>query len=111
MYASNLPGNSLPVASPFIAIVINVNACSKGHRDPMDHHFCLVIPIGTFTGGALVMLETGLVLYLRQGDMVVFCSGDVTHFNLHYRGKRASLVLHTDKEMESWLRDGNGWFR
>jgi hypothetical protein len=107
--ASSLPGNAESVARPFTAIVINVNACSKGHRDRQDLDFCLVIPIGTFTGGALVLMETGLVLYLRQGDIVIFRSGDITHLNLHYQGKRSSIVLHSDKEMRQWVREQNGW--
>lgn len=109
MVASSLPGNAEPVARPFTAIVINVNACSKAHRDRQDLEICLVIPIGTFTGGALVLMETGLVLYLTQGDIAIFRSDDITHLNLHYQGKRASIVLHSDKEMRQWLRDRNGW--
>jgi hypothetical protein len=109
MVTSSLPGNAEPVAHPFTAIVINVNACSKAHRDQQDLEICLVIPIGTFTGGALVLMETGLVLYLTQGDIAIFCSDDITHLNLHYQGKRASIVLHSDKEMRQWLRDRNGW--
>jgi hypothetical protein len=97
------------VAFPFIAIVININASSRMHRDKKDHNFCLVMAIGSFTGGALAMLETGLVLPIRQGDIAVFRSGDITHFNLVYEGKRASIVLHSDKMMTNWLRDQNGW--
>lgn len=97
------------MAFPFIGLVININASSRTHRDGMDHNFCLVLPIGSFTGGALVMLETGLVLHIRQGDIAVFRSGDITHFNLVYQGRRASIVLHSDKKMMNWLRDRNGW--
>jgi hypothetical protein len=50
-----------------------------------------------------------LVLYLTQGDIAIFRSDDITHLNLHYQGKWASIVLHSDKEMRQWLRDRNGW--
>lgn len=57
------------------------------------------------------MMEPGLVLGLRNGDVVVFPSCDITHYNLHYRGRRASLVFQSDKWLSGWLKDGNGWDR
>jgi hypothetical protein len=33
----------------------------------------------------------------------------MTHFNLHFEGVRASLVLHSDKYGDQWVRDRNGW--
>ncbi|KIJ12218.1 hypothetical protein PAXINDRAFT_83281 [Paxillus involutus ATCC 200175] len=107
--ASILPGNACSPVEPFTSLVININVSTRGHRDVGDREFCLVIPIGTFTGGSMVMVETGLVVDLHQGDMVVFRSCDVTHLNLHYKGQRASLVMHTDKEMQAWLKNRNGW--
>lgn len=49
------------------------------------------------------------MLPLKSGDMVVFLSCALTHFNLHYRGERASLVLHTDREITKWTEGRNGW--
>lgn len=90
--------------------MININACCKAHRDRQDLQFCLIIPVGTFAGGDLVLMETGLVLGLSQGDIVIFRSCDITHLNLHYQGKRASIVLHSDKAMGRWAtEDYNGW--
>ncbi|KAG2336765.1 hypothetical protein BDR05DRAFT_896288 [Suillus weaverae] len=107
--ASCLPGNCMPPVAPFISLVININVSTKAHRDSHDRHLCLVIPIGHFEGGALCLLENGLVLELRAGDIALFRSSEVTHFNLNYRGARASLVFQTDKAFAAWIRDHNGW--
>jgi hypothetical protein len=55
------------------------------------------------------MKEPGIVVELLQGDFIIFQSARVTHFNTHYQGKRASMVLHTDKEIQCWARNRNGW--
>ncbi|KAG2747734.1 hypothetical protein P692DRAFT_20737377, partial [Suillus brevipes Sb2] len=94
---------------PFLSLVFNINVATKGHRDSGDLDLCLVLPIGNFEGGFLAMKEPGLVVELLQGDFIVFQSARVTHFNTHYQGKRASMVLHTDKEIQHWARYHNGW--
>lgn len=107
--ASVLPGNCSSPVAPFISLVVNINVRTKAHRDSLDRHLCLVVPIGRFEGGALCLLENGLVLELRSGDVALFRSSEVTHFNLDYKGLRASLVLQTDKEFAAWVRNHNGW--
>ncbi|KAG0693972.1 hypothetical protein DFH29DRAFT_774814, partial [Suillus ampliporus] len=82
----NLPGGECSPVAPFLSLVINLNVTTQAHRDRFDKILCLVLPIGTFTGGALVMFEQGLVLELSCGDCVIFHSADTTHFNLHYEG-------------------------
>jgi len=104
-----LPGNHQSPVLPFLSLVFNVNVITKGHRDGKDKDFCLVLPIGDFVGGELVAMETGLVVEILQGDFMVFPSAFVTHFNLHYQGRRASMVLHTDKAMDDWAIGRNGW--
>ena len=42
------------------------------------------------------MVEPGLVLELRNGDAIIFSLGGISPFNLKYKGKRASIVMHTD---------------
>lgn len=107
--ASVLPGNALPPVIPFISLMININVHTKAHRDSGNWHLCLVIPIGHFEGGALCLLENGLVLELHNGDIAIFRSSEVTHFNLDYRGGRASLVFQTDKKFALWIRNQNSW--
>ena len=63
-----LPGKpDLPVA-PFLSLVINVNVTTLAHRDAKDKLLCLVLAVGNFTSGELVLYEQGLVLELRNGD-------------------------------------------
>jgi hypothetical protein len=107
--ATELPGNDRSPVHPFLSLVFNLNPVTKGHRDSADLDICLVLPIGNFLGGQLVLKEAGLVVELWQGDFIVFQSAKVTHFNTHYQGRRASMVLHTDKEMKHWATSHNGW--
>ncbi|KAI0062592.1 hypothetical protein BV25DRAFT_1803811 [Artomyces pyxidatus] len=104
-----LPGNSRSPVHPFGGFVVNLNVTTRAHRDGKDLSVCFVMPLGKFQGGELVLVEPGLVLRLRSGDFVVFPSKKVTHFNMHYKGKRASLVLQTDNELTVWTKDRNGW--
>lgn len=103
-----LPENNVSGIYPFLSLVINLNVYTTTHRDGGDQNLCLVMLIGKFEGGALAMVETGLVVELRQDDWILFRSCDITHFNLHYTGTRASLALHTDHAMATWLKDRNG---
>lgn len=107
--ASILPENAFPPCYPFTSIVLNINVKTRVHRDTCDRHFCLVMPMGNFQGGSLALVEPGLVLDLRQGDFAVFRSCDISHFNLDYVGHRASLILHSDQDMETWRRSQNHW--
>ncbi|RDX47707.1 hypothetical protein OH76DRAFT_1353787 [Lentinus brumalis] len=107
--ASSLPGHQDVPAYPFSGFVLNINVATRVHRDGKDLHACLVMPIGEFTGGDLVLVEPGLVLPLRCGDLVFFLSPEISHFNLHFKGMRASLVCHTDREGVVWSQTGNGW--
>jgi hypothetical protein len=68
-----------------------------------------VIPLSDCTGGELCLFEPGIVLDLHHGDAVIFASAAISHFNLHYKGYRASLVFHSDKSGLEWHKDRNGW--
>ncbi|KAJ7498855.1 hypothetical protein FB451DRAFT_1548628 [Mycena latifolia] len=109
IYVSQLPLNERSLAYPFGGFVINVSVSTRGHRDHFDKLFCVVIPFGDWTGGELCLFEPGFVFRLRPWDILIFPSCDITHFNLHFEGVRLSLVLHSDKYGDQWVRDGNGW--
>lgn len=104
-----IPLHDQTLASPFPCLVLNFNVITLLHKDPGDKRGCIVVVLGPHTGGELCLEEPKLVLQLRHGDWVVFPSQDITHFNLHYVGMRASLVLHSDKSDQSYQEDGNGW--
>lgn len=60
-------------------------------------------------GGELAIYELGIVFGLRSFDAIFFRSRYLTHFNLHFRGVRGSLVFHSDGTGKKWVHDRNGW--
>lgn len=104
-----LPSNEFSPVFPFSGVVVNVNVATLAHRDWQDLCLCLVLEISDCEGGELCMMEPGLVLRIRSGDAVAFPSQKITHFNLDFKGTRASMVFHSDKAGLSWCDDGNGW--
>jgi hypothetical protein len=60
-------------------------------------------------GGDTCFLEPGIRLGLRNGDFLVFPSTAISHFNLHFKGKRVSVVMHTDNAGKEWVKNRNGW--
>ena len=109
MFVDVLPGATSSPAYPFSGFVINFNVSTKVHRDGKDLAACLVMPIGTFEGGEIVLVEPGLVLSMRSGDILIFPSCTISHLNLHYVGRRGSLVCHTDREGVEWVQKNLGW--
>lgn len=104
----NLPGHQLSPTAPFAGLVVNINCITQAHRDK-DKMLCMVAPLGPFEGADLCFYEQGLVIPLRSGDLVIFRSSETTHFNLHFQGMRASLVFHTDKELDVFTETENHW--
>ncbi|KAJ7018405.1 hypothetical protein C8F04DRAFT_977306 [Mycena alexandri] len=109
MYVDQLPLGASSPCYPFGGFVINIDSCTRAHRDPKDLWLCLIAHMGKHTGGQLGLYEVGLSFDLRLGNILVFPSWRLTHFNCHYVGKRATIVLHTDLEAKSWTKDGHGW--
>ena len=109
MFVNHLPFSEYLGIEPFTGLVFNVGVCTTGHRDSLDQKFCVVCPFLNFEGGELVLHEAGLVLEARPGDVIIFPSCDITHFNLHFRGTRVSLVLHVDKHGQRWVVHQNEW--
>jgi hypothetical protein len=93
----------------FSGYLLNINVSTRIHQDHLDTGHCLILNMIQGSGGHLCFLEPGIVLELPHGDIVIFSSSAITHFNLHYIGRRASLVFHTDKAGESWVHNRNGW--
>jgi hypothetical protein len=92
-YANCLPGDEFVAGYPFGGIILNLNIATKIHRDSEDLDLCLIIVISKCVGGDLVLLEPGLVLGQRNGDAMVFPSGDISHYNLNFVVFRASIVF------------------
>ena len=104
-----MPAGTLPAVYPFQSWVLNLNVATKAHRDRKDYRLCLVIPVGRFKGGELCMVETGLILEIQSGDVAVFPSSDITHFNLHFKGKL--FYFSSDFNLISFIQaKGHLWF-
>jgi len=117
-YIEHLPCNFFSPVYPFSGFVLNLNVTTRIHRDWGDSDICLVIAFSDAESrtdqvegndGALCFQELGLVCNLHPGVPVVFHSSKLTHFNHHFIGYHASLVLHTDGGLKGWAMDMNGW--
>ena len=110
MYVDQLPLHASSPCYPWGGFVLNINACTWAHRDDKDKDICLIFPLGKFTGGKLCLYEVGLSFDLQMGDVLVFPSSRITHFNTHMKGRRATVVLHSDGQGgDSWVKDSHGW--
>ncbi|THU98875.1 hypothetical protein K435DRAFT_660033, partial [Dendrothele bispora CBS 962.96] len=94
---------------PFSSFVLNINVMTDVHRDRGDKNACIVIVLGQHSGGEICFQEAKVVVETVHGDSVTFCSDRVTHFNLPYKGVRASVVIHSDKRASEYQRNGFGW--
>lgn len=109
IYCNLLPAGAQSAVYPFSGAVINFNVTTRCHRDSKDETFCLIMAIQDCEGGELGLVEPGLVVRMVTGDLLLFRSPKTTHFNLHFKGKRCSIVFHCDREGQSWVKDRNGW--
>jgi hypothetical protein len=109
LFCDILPLNEKPATHPFPGCVINLQVTTEGHLDDGDDTMCVVIPFGDFEDGELVLLEAGMMVDLREGDVFMFPSFQLTHFNMFFKGVRGSVVLHCDKDASRWKLDRNGW--
>jgi len=106
-----MPCNESSPVYPFSGYVLNVNIITRAHKDANDKEICLVIVIvdDDKVGGELYLVEPGLVLALRNGDVVIFDSTKVSHFNQHFIGQWGSFIFQTDRHMDGWAGSRNGW--
>ncbi|KAJ6544865.1 hypothetical protein DFH09DRAFT_841075, partial [Mycena vulgaris] len=84
IWCDALPLASDSPAAPFRGFVINLNTCTWAYHDKGDKHLYLVVPFGNCKGGQFCLYETGLPWDLRLGDVLVFHSCNLIHFNLHF---------------------------
>ncbi|KAJ6511160.1 hypothetical protein C8R45DRAFT_1162689 [Mycena sanguinolenta] len=111
VFVEHLPLDASSPCYPFGGFVVNLRVCTWAHRDHGDKKICIVVPFGSFTGGELCLYETGFCFDLKLGDVLIFPSCDITHFNLHFTGVRGTLVLHSDRQGDVWAKTYNGWSR
>ncbi|SJL05239.1 uncharacterized protein ARMOST_08605 [Armillaria ostoyae] len=115
-YYTHKEGRTTSPAYPFSGFVINVGVATNGHCDGFDKIAYVVMPFGDWEGGELCLYEAGHVWCLKPWDVLIFPSGRITHFNLHFTGLQGSLILHSDGRSDSWAEGEdesafkyNGW--
>ncbi|KAJ3090991.1 hypothetical protein HDU96_003179, partial [Phlyctochytrium bullatum] len=96
---SALKGMPLPPLCSTIAV--NALCQTNPHVDPHDsvEGMCIVLPIGEYTGGDLVLVNSGFRLRIPSGHPVAFRSRTITHFNTSFDGVRHSIVFFTDNDL------------
>jgi len=104
-----LPLNHSPTTYPFGGMVLNIQASSTAHKDHRDKIYCVTVPFGDYKDGELVLHEPGLVIEANVGDIIIFPSCDVTHFNLDFEGIRCGMIFYSDRHGDDWVRFRNGW--
>ncbi|RPA72983.1 hypothetical protein BJ508DRAFT_314248 [Ascobolus immersus RN42] len=90
---------------PFCMLAINRNCFSLPHKDLNDlaRGFCFLLCWGDFKGGDVTFAELRLKIPLQKGQLLVFRSALLTHWNQPvYEGVRHSMVLFTPSRMFNW---------
>jgi hypothetical protein len=103
------PLNNVSPVWPFQSFVLNLNCATLFHKDQGDQEGCIVLVLLPHEGGELCLYKPRIVLELKHGDFSVFHSQHYSHFNLNYKGLRASIIIHSDKRGKAYQEDGNGW--
>lgn len=109
IFTSKLPFHERSPAHPFSGFVLNFGVSTKGHRDHGDDGVCAVFTFQNCSGGEICLYEPGLVFESGDGDLIIFQSKKITHFNQHFDGIRGSLVLHSDAAGRVWGERYNDW--
>jgi hypothetical protein len=92
---------------PFCMMALNRNCYSLPHKDLNDfaRGFCFLLCWGDFKGGDVSFKELGLKVPLKRGQLLIFRSALLTHWNQPViEGVRHSMVLFTPSRMFDWKR-------
>lgn len=91
----------------FSGVALNFGCMTHMHKDGTDllEGFCLVISFGKFEGGELCFAEPMIMMPFGCGEMIIFRSALLSHFNKLYKGIRNSIVFFTERNLyHHWLK-------
>ena len=81
---------------------MNGEEASEVHRDMKDYGLSCVVPFGDYDGGDLVLVQLGVKVELRPGDVFFFRSSIVAHQVEEVIGVRGALTLFTHANTFAW---------
>lgn len=86
-------------------------ASSNRHKDDKNTGYCAVMGMGDYDPAKscqLVLEELGLIVELGPGDIIIFPSGLITHWNLKLQDgdSRSSFVAWSGGNLASWADEG-----
>ncbi|KAF9552916.1 hypothetical protein CPC08DRAFT_646289 [Agrocybe pediades] len=110
-FADILPAGAISTVYPFSGFVVNFNVTTRIHQNMHNKILCVVLVISDdgCKGGDLCLLEPRIRLQMKSSDVIIFLSTKLSHFNMHYKGQRASFVFQTDAQGDQWVVDRDGW--
>eukprot|EP01117_Protostelium_nocturnum_P019441 TRINITY_DN8434_c0_g1_i1.p1 TRINITY_DN8434_c0_g1~~TRINITY_DN8434_c0_g1_i1.p1 ORF type:complete len:337 (-),score=32.69 TRINITY_DN8434_c0_g1_i1:7-1017(-) len=102
--AIKLPNECFKPGGIYPGFAMNKEVGTIPHIDSGDlkHGLCAVISFGEFVGGDLCMFETKTVFPFLRGQIIIFRSTNLHHWNKQYTGNRNSIVLFCDNNVQTW---------
>ena len=94
LFAEVLPGKEASPAFPFSGFTVNINVVTRAHRDVKDETLCIVLVVGSFDGGELVLWELGLVLATKRSCSCISIYGNHSFQPPLQRQKGFTSVAH-----------------
>jgi predicted 2-oxoglutarate/Fe(II)-dependent dioxygenase YbiX len=79
-------------------LAVNYNITTKFHIDLSDEGMCVIVPVGEWEGGELIIPQLGIKINLVKGQVVMMRSSLLVHGNYIARGFRIGLVFFSHKQ-------------
>ena len=85
---------------------------TRPHKDQKESKYGLscIVPVGNYSGGALICYELGLIIDLRPGSCFFFPDALITHSNEVTIGERSSIVTFTQENLFDYWRHKYRYF-
>ena len=83
---------SLPAEFRWSSLQFNKNTVARPHTDRNNEGLSLVIVVGDYTGGSLVVLGRRITTPSGRSPINVFIDGRETHLSEAFEGERFSIV-------------------
>ena len=102
-YFKNILNLHLPYSfAIWTCVAINYLLRAEVHKDSYDskNGICVIIPIGNFKGGNLILNEYNCSIEIKRKSIFMLNSQYVMHENEPFVGNRSSIVLFSCEDMQ-----------